>query len=58
MNIDENITIFKILPEVDKHLKVHDAKWRKPPSKVVILSTDNCTQAKVDKQNFHMCKHA
>jgi predicted nuclease of predicted toxin-antitoxin system len=56
MNIDENITIFKIPPQVDKDLKVHYAKWHKPPFKVVILSTYNCTQAKVDKQNFHICK--
>jgi hypothetical protein len=58
MNIDENVTIFKIPTQVDKHLKFHYAKWHKPPFKVVILSTYNCTQAKVDKQNFHMCKHA
>jgi predicted nuclease of predicted toxin-antitoxin system len=56
MNIDENITIFNIPPQVDKDFKNHYAKWRKPPFKVVILSTYNCTQAKVDKQNFHMGK--
>jgi len=27
MNIDENVTIFKILAQVDKHLDVHYAKW-------------------------------
>jgi hypothetical protein len=58
MNIDENVTIFKIPPQVDKHLKVQYAKCCKPPFKVVILSTYNCTQAKVDKQNFQMSKHA
>jgi hypothetical protein len=50
MNIDENVTIFKIPSQVDKDPKVHYAKWHKPPFKVVILSAYNCTQAKVDKK--------
>jgi len=56
MNIDENVAISNIPPQVEKQLKVLYTKWHKPPFKVVILSTYNCTQAEVDKQNFYMCK--